>query len=154
MAMDNPFLQRRYLVGFEARRLGHIFTDVLVIGAGAAGLRAAIEAAEFGEVIVATKDTFTESNTSYAQGGLAAVLDDADSVDDHIADTIRTACGNCTRAPFSIHAAASLRKKIRRARSAFRHAAARRTRGMNTSASSRYAPPNRPPGARPGGPGR
>ena len=91
--MDNPFLQRRYLVGFEARRLGHIFTDVLVIGAGAAGLRAAIEAAEFGEVIVATKDTFTESNTSYAQGGLAAVLDDSDSVDDHIADTIRTACG-------------------------------------------------------------
>ncbi|HDZ19926.1 hypothetical protein LCGC14_0095050 [marine sediment metagenome] len=91
--MDNPFLQRRYLVGFEARRLGHIFTDVLVIGAGAAGLRAAIEAAEFGKVIVATKDTFTESNTSYAQGGLAAVLDDSDSVDDHIADTIRTACG-------------------------------------------------------------
>ncbi len=91
--MDNPFLQRRYLVGFEARRLGHIFTDVLVIGAGAAGLRAAIEAAEFGEVIVAAKDSFTESNTSYAQGGLAAVLDDADSVDDHIADTVRTACG-------------------------------------------------------------
>ena len=49
--MDNPFLQRRYLIGFDSRRLGHIFTDVLVIGAGAAGLRAALAAGRPGEVI-------------------------------------------------------------------------------------------------------
>ncbi len=53
--MNHPYLQRRYLVSFESRRLPHIFTDVLVIGSGAAGLRAAIEAARYGQVIVATK---------------------------------------------------------------------------------------------------
>ncbi|MHC4562383.1 MAG: L-aspartate oxidase [Planctomycetota bacterium] len=91
--MDHPLLQRRYLISFEARRLGHIFTDVLVIGSGAAGLRAAIEASQFGEVIVATKDALTECNTLYAQGGLAAVLDARDSLDDHVADTLSAGCG-------------------------------------------------------------
>ena len=96
--MDNTFLQRRYLIGFDSRRLGHIFTDVLVIGGGAAGLRAAIEAAGTGEVIVTTKDTATESNTNSAQGGLAAAIASTDSVDDHIADTLTTGCGLCDEA--------------------------------------------------------
>ena len=53
--MQNQYLRRRYLVSFESRRLPHIFTDVLIIGTGAAGLRAAIEAARHGQVIALTK---------------------------------------------------------------------------------------------------
>ena len=86
---DDPLIQRRYLVSFEGHRLGHIFTDVLVVGCGAAGLRSAIEASQFGEVIVATKDGLTESNSYHAQGGLAAAMDSADSPDDHVDDTLR-----------------------------------------------------------------
>ncbi|MFA6133184.1 MAG: L-aspartate oxidase [Phycisphaerae bacterium] len=91
--MDSVLLQRRYLLSFESRRLPHIFTDVLVIGGGAAGLRAAIEAANYGQVILATKSGLIESNTYYAQGGLAAVINSHDSVEAHVADTIATGCG-------------------------------------------------------------
>jgi L-aspartate oxidase len=91
--MNALFLQRRYLVSFDSRRLGHIFTDVLVIGSGAAGLRAAIEASHRGEVIVATKAAMIDSNSYYAQGGLAAVMDSADTVESHVADTLATGCG-------------------------------------------------------------
>lgn len=91
--MPNVYLQRRYLVSFASRRLPHIFTDVLIIGGGAAGLRAAVEAARYGQVILLTKDRPGESNTFYAQGGLAAVMADDDSVEDHIADTLRTGGG-------------------------------------------------------------
>ncbi|NLW87649.1 MAG: L-aspartate oxidase [Planctomycetes bacterium] len=91
--MTSMYLQRRYLLSFESRKLPHIFTDVLVIGSGAAGLRAAIEAAQYGQVIVTAKTSPEESNTAYAQGGLAAVLDPKDSFDKHIADTIATGCG-------------------------------------------------------------
>ncbi len=91
--MDNVYLQRRYLLSFESHRLPHIFTDVLVIGSGAAGLRAAIEAAKYGQVIVATKGDICDTNTYHAQGGLAAVMDPADSVEDHIADTVAAGSG-------------------------------------------------------------
>jgi len=91
--MDSTFLRRRYLLSFQTRRLPHIFTDVLVIGSGAAGLRAALEAADYGQVILATKGKLVDSNTYQAQGGLAAVMAPSDSLQSHIADTIRTACG-------------------------------------------------------------
>ncbi|MCJ7543319.1 MAG: L-aspartate oxidase [Phycisphaerae bacterium] len=91
--MNDTFLQRRYLVGFESRRLPHIFTDVLVIGGGAAGLRAAIEAAAHGQVILVTKGDLLESNTYHAQGGLAAVMAEDDSSEQHVADTLAAACG-------------------------------------------------------------
>jgi len=91
--MDNPYLERRYLVSFESRKLPHIFTDVLVIGAGAAGLRAAMEAAKHGSVIVTAKGGLHDSNSYYAQGGLAAVLDPSDSPESHVADTLATAAG-------------------------------------------------------------
>ncbi len=91
--MASLYLQRRYLVSFASRRIPHIFTDVLVIGGGAAGLRAAIEAANSGQVILLTKGKPLESNTYYAQGGLAAVLDEADNLEDHINDTLTTGVG-------------------------------------------------------------
>ncbi|MHC4295492.1 MAG: FAD-dependent oxidoreductase, partial [Planctomycetota bacterium] len=80
-------------MSFESRRLPHIFTDVLVIGAGIAGLRAAIEASQYGRVIVLTKGQLSESNSYNAQGGLAAVMDAEDSVEAHINDTLATGCG-------------------------------------------------------------
>ena len=89
--MDAPYLQRRYLLSFDTRRLPHIFTDVLVIGAGVAGLRAAIEAQRDGEVILVTKAQPSDSNSYQAQGGLAAAVGDADCVDSHIADTLSVA---------------------------------------------------------------
>ena len=91
--MNSAFLQRRYLAGFESRRLPHIFTDVLVIGGGAAGLRAGIEAAAHGQVILVAKGDLLESNTYHAQGGLAAVMAGDDSAEQHVADTLDAACG-------------------------------------------------------------
>lgn len=91
--MDSPYLQRRYLLTFQGRALPHIFADVLVIGSGAAGMRAAIEAAPFGRVILLTKGRLIDSNTYFAQGGLAAVFAKSDTIDSHIADTVQTAAG-------------------------------------------------------------
>jgi glycine/D-amino acid oxidase-like deaminating enzyme len=91
--MNGPYLNRRYLVSFDSRRLGHIFTDVLVLGSGVAGMRAALEASRHGEVILATKGGVEDSNSYYAQGGLAAVMDPDDTVDSHVADTLATGAG-------------------------------------------------------------
>jgi len=93
--MDGPYLQRRFLVSFASRKLPHIFTDVLVIGAGAGGLRAAIQAGGTGSVIVLTKDKINDSNTYHAQGGLAAVLDAADTIESHLRDTVEAGRGMC-----------------------------------------------------------
>ena len=93
--MDGPYLQRRFLVGFASRKLPHIFTDVLVIGAGAGGLRAAIQAGQTGGVIVLTKDKLIDSNTYHAQGGLAAVMDAGDTIESHLRDTIEAGRGMC-----------------------------------------------------------
>src|SRR5271156_4272370 len=94
--MFEPITQRRYLIPFKAARLPQQFTDVLVIGGGVAGLRAAIAAAEEGaDVLVLTKDTIEQSNTWYAQGGIAAVLQPLDSVQSHIDDTEKGGAGLC-----------------------------------------------------------
>jgi L-aspartate oxidase len=94
--MLEPITQVRYLIPFNAARLPQQFTDVLVIGGGVAGLRAAIAAADAGaEVLLLTKDTVAESNTWYAQGGIAAVLQPLDSYESHIADTEKGGAGLC-----------------------------------------------------------
>jgi L-aspartate oxidase len=86
---------RRYLVPFDPRELPHHFTDVLVVGGGLAGLRAALGAPERYRVLVVTKDEVRESNSAYAQGGIAGVLDPEDRFDDHIADTLKAGKGLC-----------------------------------------------------------
>lgn len=69
--------------------------DFLVIGAGVAGLRAAIELAKHGSVLVIAKDSLRESSSEYAQGGIAAALSDDDEVALHESDTIFAGDGLC-----------------------------------------------------------
>jgi L-aspartate oxidase len=75
----------------------YIKTDFLIIGGGVAGLRAAIELARNGEVLVVTKDAPTESSSEYAQGGVAVALSDEDEISIHFEDTIRAGDGLCLR---------------------------------------------------------
>ncbi len=119
--MHPLFDQRRYLIPFRSSLLPQIFTDTLVIGAGVAGLRAAIAAAEKGELsqrrggrgkngegagtgggggggpecIVLCKDDPDLSNTAWAQGGIAAVMARDDTVESHVADTLAAGAGLC-----------------------------------------------------------
>ena len=69
--------------------------DYLVIGSGVAGLSFALEAAVHGDVLLVTKRSADESNTKYAQGGIAAVLSSADSFEAHVSDTLRAGAGLC-----------------------------------------------------------
>jgi L-aspartate oxidase len=69
--------------------------DFLIIGSGVAGLRAAIELAPHGNVLVVTKDLPAESSTEYAQGGIAVALSDEDEVGIHFEDTLRAGDGLC-----------------------------------------------------------
>jgi L-aspartate oxidase len=72
-------------------------TDILVLGSGAAGLFFALKAAGFADVLVATKRALSESNTYYAQGGIASVTHKDDSFERHIADTLAAGQGLCRR---------------------------------------------------------
>src|SRR5438270_10169604 len=69
--------------------------DYLVIGGGVAGLRAAIELAEAGQVLVVAKDSLRESSSEYAQGGIAVALSDDDEVELHEQDTLYAGDGLC-----------------------------------------------------------
>src|SRR5215471_8327555 len=69
--------------------------DFLVIGAGVAGLRAAIELAEAGTVLVVAKDNLHESSSVYAQGGIAVALSDDNEVELHEQDTLYAGDGLC-----------------------------------------------------------
>jgi len=86
---------RRYLINIDSISAHQLFSDCLVIGSGIAGLRAAIEAAEHCNVTIVCKGTLKDSNTWKAQGGIASVLDKADTFESHIADTLKTGCGIC-----------------------------------------------------------
>ncbi len=72
-------------------------TDVLVLGSGIGGLWAALHAAASGRVLLATKAGASDSNTSWAQGGVAAVWSASDSFEEHIADTLTAGAGLCRR---------------------------------------------------------
>jgi L-aspartate oxidase len=69
--------------------------DVLVIGSGAAGLTLALSLAKQARVAVLSKSKLTEGSTWHAQGGIAAVLDDQDSIDAHVSDTLIAGAGLC-----------------------------------------------------------
>lgn len=70
-------------------------TDVVVLGSGAAGLSAALAARPVRDVIIVTKDTLDAGSTSWAQGGLAAVLHPDDSLENHVRDTLVAGAALC-----------------------------------------------------------
>src|SRR3954464_10235271 len=72
--------------------------DYLVLGSGIAGLSFALKAAQRGRVAIITKKDRAESNTNYAQGGIAAVTSKEDSVELHVRDTLRAGAGLCNEA--------------------------------------------------------
>ncbi|MCA9184552.1 MAG: L-aspartate oxidase [Pirellulaceae bacterium] len=78
----------RYLVPIDPKRVPHYFADLLIIGGGIAGIRAAIAADPGLNTLVVTKDIWRESNSNYAQGGIAGVMDPDDSFSGHVEDTI------------------------------------------------------------------
>lgn len=69
--------------------------DILIIGSGAAGLTLALRSADFARVAVLSKGDLNQGATFYAQGGIAAVLDEEDSINSHIEDTISAGVGLC-----------------------------------------------------------
>ena len=87
--------KRRYLVRFDPKRIPHAFADVLIIGGGIAGIRAALAVEPSQGVIVVTKDRLLQSNSAYAQGGIAGVFDPLDNFGSHAADTIAAGKGLC-----------------------------------------------------------
>jgi L-aspartate oxidase len=87
----------RYLAAFHPKEVPHFFTDVLVIGGGLAGLRAALAVDPKLSALVVTKEALQQSNSAYAQGGIAAVLDPQDRFEDHVADTIEAGGPLCDR---------------------------------------------------------
>ena len=72
-----------------------IKTDVLIIGSGAAGMTAAIELSNKFNVTLITKNSLVDSSTWYAQGGIAAVIDSNDSIEEHLRDTLIAGDGLC-----------------------------------------------------------
>ncbi|WED22238.1 L-aspartate oxidase [Vibrio sp. JC009] len=71
--------------------------DVLVVGSGAAGLSLALRIAKYAKVIVLSKSQLSEGSTFYAQGGIAAVFDESDSIESHVEDTLIAGAGLCEK---------------------------------------------------------
>lgn len=88
----------QYLVDFDLKELPTVKTDCIVIGSGIAGLFTAIKAGEDRRVIMITKKSLMESNTRYAQGGIAAVIAEDDSPAYHRQDTLMAGAGLCSSA--------------------------------------------------------
>lgn len=88
-------MSTRYLANFDVAKLPQVSCDVLVIGTGIAGLYTALKVRDIGRVVVLTKRKLEESNTEYAQGGIAAAIGSADSPRLHFADTLEAGAGLC-----------------------------------------------------------
>jgi len=86
----------RYLVDIDLGSLPHYETDLIVIGAGIAGLFTAVKASETCKVLMITKKSLLDSNTRYAQGGIAAVINPDDSPAAHRQDTLIAGAGLCS----------------------------------------------------------
>ncbi len=93
--MQCPQEEHQYLIEFDTQSLPHVFTDVLVVGSGVAGLSAALQAARGTSVLVVSKDTLFEGSTHHAQGGVAVAMAPGDKVASHVEDTLRAGQGLC-----------------------------------------------------------
>lgn len=93
----------RYLLDYSNITFEKMYTDVLVIGTGIAGLYSAIHAhKKSASVMIVTKDKLEDSNTELAQGGIAAVFDEEDSVELHLEDTLVAGAGLCNKTAVEI----------------------------------------------------
>jgi L-aspartate oxidase len=93
--MTPMFAGPRYLVAFGPKRVPHCFTDVLILGGGLAGLRAALAVDPRLSITVVTKNDLQSSSSQWAQGGIAGVHDPEDRFDNHVADTLAAGGGLC-----------------------------------------------------------
>ncbi len=73
-------------------------TDVLVVGSGLAGLAVSLKLSQTRQVLILAKETVSQTNTSWAQGGIAAVMSKSDSFESHILDTLNAGAGLCRQA--------------------------------------------------------
>jgi len=97
----------RHLLDFDLRDLPSTSTDVLVVGGGVAGLCAALAAAEGRQVLLVLKDGEGQSNTAWAQGGIAAAVARGDSVSGHVADTLAVGGALCDEEVVQVVASAA-----------------------------------------------
>jgi len=88
-------LCRVFIPSTTAKNLLHLAYDVLIIGSGLAGMSAALHLAQTQKVALVTKHELLDGASSWAQGGIAAVLDQADSLEDHVRDTHVAGAGLC-----------------------------------------------------------
>jgi L-aspartate oxidase len=93
-----PYPTPRHLVAFHPKRMPHFFADVLIVGGGLAGLRAALALDPQLSTLIITKDKLVQSNSTYAQGGIAGVLGPEDRFEDHVEDTMVAGGSLCERA--------------------------------------------------------
>ena len=88
-------MTHQYIIQFDSTKLPRIDTDFLVIGSGNAGLRAAIEANQHGDVLLITKSTTTDPNVYAEQEDFTAVIGEDDAIASHVEATLKTGQGLC-----------------------------------------------------------
>jgi len=91
-------MNEQYLLDLDLRRIPSLAPDVVVVGSGITAISAALVAAENASVLLVTKSSQKESNTYYAQGGVAAALGPGDSPENHLRDTLVAGAGLCNEA--------------------------------------------------------
>jgi L-aspartate oxidase len=84
-----------YLINFDLSQIKKIYTDFLIVGSGIAGLYTSLKIYDKGKVVLLTKSKLKESNTEYAQGGIAVALGDKDSPYLHMEDTLKAGANFC-----------------------------------------------------------
>ena len=85
----------RYLINFDLPHLKKVYTDFLIVGSGIAGLYTSLKLLPEGKIILLTKNKLKESNTKYAQGGIAVAFGDKDSPCLHMEDTLKAGANFC-----------------------------------------------------------
>jgi L-aspartate oxidase len=85
----------RFLIELDTQQYSHLFSDVVVVGSGIAGIRAAIQAAKHVDVLIVTKSSLADGCTPHAQGGIAAAMRPDQALESHVQDTLATGHGLC-----------------------------------------------------------